>query len=320
MNNKDWKLLKEKDLIQIFDGDASIGTVNIKKHKVIMSLRYLSGPDICDLSEGMGESIDYLDENGNTQSRWMYFEDLIELAIKYHKVSDLLNKILCRSSVKKAIDECVFKQDIPLSEPINYIRLIPVVQRKAIWAINNILGVDGVSISFSRRENKWKLLNRTYEDETYLSQENINSEKNMSSGFYILPFTSEAQGVMHAINDELNSEQIDFQVNKSGDIFDETRSNDILENIIQDIKDSSIIVADISGKNPNVYYELGLAHAWNKNVIIICSNSSYENDYNEKFPFDVSTKMILLYGQTYDETKKIAKEVVRRIKKLLETI
>ena len=125
---------------------------------------------------------------------------------------------------------------------------------------------------------------------------------------------------MHAINDELNSEQIDFQVNKSGDIFDETRSNDILENIIQDIKDSSIIVADISGKNPNVYYELGLAHAWNKNVIIICSNSSYENDYNEKIPFDVSTKMILLYGQTYDETKKIAKEVVRRIKKLLETI
>lgn len=47
---------------------------------------------------------------------------------------------------------------------------------------------------------------------------------------------------MHAIQDELKNEEIDFQLNKSGDIFDGTRNNDILSNIIEDIKKPTLLL------------------------------------------------------------------------------
>jgi len=46
----------------------------------------------------------------------------------------------------------------------------------------------------------------------------------------------------------------------------------ILEKIKAQIINSDFIIADISGKNPNVYYELGMSHTNNKKVLLITSD------------------------------------------------
>ena len=46
------------------------------------------------------------------------------------------------------------------------------------------------------------------------------------------------------------------------------------------INNADIIICDCTGKNPNVFYELGLAHAIGKNVICITQNT-------EDIPFDI---------------------------------
>ena len=57
------------------------------------------------------------------------------------------------------------------------------------------------------------------------------------------------------------------------------RADEIYDNrpIIQDIQNSihnaKVILADVTGRNPNVNYELGAAHALNKEVIILTANS-----------------------------------------------
>ncbi len=43
----------------------------------------------------------------------------------------------------------------------------------------------------------------------------------------------------------------------------------ILEKIKSYIEKSDILIADCSGRNPNVFYELGIAHTLNKKVILI---------------------------------------------------
>jgi nucleoside 2-deoxyribosyltransferase len=43
----------------------------------------------------------------------------------------------------------------------------------------------------------------------------------------------------------------------------------ILDKIFQEIQTADIIIADCSGRNPNVFYELGMAHALEKPVILI---------------------------------------------------
>lgn len=62
----------------------------------------------------------------------------------------------------------------------------------------------------------------------------------------------------------------------------------ITDQIWQGIRRSDVVVADISGHNPNVFYELGLAHALGKEVILIAQGS-------ERPPFDVSTARLLSY-------------------------
>lgn len=47
------------------------------------------------------------------------------------------------------------------------------------------------------------------------------------------------------------------------------KTRDIIENMIAEIKDCSIFVADITKGNPNVGYELGIARALNKPTIIV---------------------------------------------------
>jgi nucleoside 2-deoxyribosyltransferase len=43
----------------------------------------------------------------------------------------------------------------------------------------------------------------------------------------------------------------------------------VLEKINNYIRKADVIIADCTGRNPNVFYELGIAHAHEKNVILI---------------------------------------------------
>lgn len=50
----------------------------------------------------------------------------------------------------------------------------------------------------------------------------------------------------------------------------------ILDKIVDYIRNADVIIADISGRNPNVFYELGLAHAYDKSVILITKDAANE--------------------------------------------
>jgi hypothetical protein len=50
---------------------------------------------------------------------------------------------------------------------------------------------------------------------------------------------------------------------------DNAAAGDIMNQVWQEIRKSEVVVADLTDKNPNVFYELGLAHALGKTTIII---------------------------------------------------
>jgi hypothetical protein len=65
----------------------------------------------------------------------------------------------------------------------------------------------------------------------------------------------------------------------------------IIDQIWRGIQDAQILVAELTTKNPNVFYELGLAHASEKPVILVSSN---EDDV----PFDLRHIRVILYDRT----------------------
>jgi len=71
-----------------------------------------------------------------------------------------------------------------------------------------------------------------------------------------------------------------------GDEIYSTRS--IINDIVDQIEASKLLVADLTGKNPNVNYELGIAHALSKPVVIICQSM-------DDVPFDLKHLRIIVY-------------------------
>lgn len=64
----------------------------------------------------------------------------------------------------------------------------------------------------------------------------------------------------------------------------------ILEKIADYIRRADVLIADCSGRNPNVFYELGLAHANDKKVILI------SQDAIEEAPADVRHLEFIRYN------------------------
>ena len=95
------------------------------------------------------------------------------------------------------------------------------------------------------------------------------------------------------------------------------RADDIWENstVIQDIFSliyrSYIVVCDFSGRNPNVFYEAGIAHTLGKHVIPITQNA-------DDVPFDLRHHRYIRYLNNDEGRVKLGDELHKRVGTLLK--
>lgn len=77
-------------------------------------------------------------------------------------------------------------------------------------------------------------------------------------------------------------------VRADDDIFS---TGKIIDQIWRGITSANILVAELTGRNANVYYELGLAHALQKPVVLVSSNE-------QDVPFDLNHIRVIYYDVT----------------------
>jgi hypothetical protein len=117
--------------------------------------------------------------------------------------------------------------------------------------------------------------------------------------FVIMPFSKSFDDIykvgIKAACKELNvyCERVDEQ------IF----SGNILERMYNQIRKADIIISDMSGKNVNVFYETGYAHALDKRVILLTQNA-------EDIPFDLMHYSHIVYGGSISDLKD---ELMKRL-------
>ncbi len=92
-----FELLRAKPILAILDGDIDFGEIETSSPKgnIKISLPYLSGPMLCDISNEFGLPVTY-GWGGGAQSRWAYLDDLLEHCIENNRVSDLLNYLFAK--------------------------------------------------------------------------------------------------------------------------------------------------------------------------------------------------------------------------------
>ena len=105
-----------------------------------------------------------------------------------------------------------------------------------------------------------------------------------SVAFVIMPFSDDMLdvfllGIRHV------AEELDFVARRADDL---EHNGEIINEIKEAIREADFVIADTTGANPNVCYEVGFSHALEKQTVLICKRG-------ENLPFDLKGTNHLMY-------------------------
>jgi hypothetical protein len=121
--------------------------------------------------------------------------------------------------------------------------------------------------------------------------------------FYLCPFSEPFNTVYndHIIKAVTSN---GFTVERADEIFG---TQPIIEDIWEAINSASLVIADVTGKNPNVMYETGMAHTIGKPVLIITQNI-------DDVPFDLKHYRCIIYEYTPRGCAKLEEKVTSTVR------
>lgn len=119
--------------------------------------------------------------------------------------------------------------------------------------------------------------------------------------FVLTPFNLEFEPDYRAIHHGV--EEVGLRCSRGDDEF---RSAHILHYVLREVPRARVVIANISGRNPNVFYELGIAHAIGKQVIIVARAG-------EEFPFDIADTRVFVYRHPEELRERLMPWLVRTI-------
>jgi len=134
-------------------------------------------------------------------------------------------------------------------------------------------------------------------------------DKSISSAdvFVLMPFKPEMKPLYddHIVK---VAADLNLSVARGDDFF---TAHSVMLDVWSAIYSAKVIIADCTGRNPNVFYEIGLGHVLGKPVILITQN-------NEDVPFDVRHMRYIQYSYTPRGMLEFEKRLAETIKTVLQ--
>lgn len=123
--------------------------------------------------------------------------------------------------------------------------------------------------------------------------ENINVKEN--SVFCLMPFNDRYSAIYQAIF--YSCQAANCSCTRSDEVYN---PGNLLRQIVNMLLESSIIIALLDGQNPNVFYEIGIAHSIGKTVLLLANKKN-----KDEIPFDLKSDRLLLYSNNADLYDKL---------------
>jgi len=83
----------------------------------------------------------------------------------------------------------------------------------------------------------------------------------------------------------------------------------LISSIVEKLRNSWLVIADITDRNPNVFYELGVRHSLSKRTLIVCQDA-------QTIPSDLKGYWSLEYGIRPAKVAKFAKDIARIVSEI----
>lgn len=120
------------------------------------------------------------------------------------------------------------------------------------------------------------------------------AENGSRLAFILMPFDAEFNRIYtDLIKPALENEG--FRVQRADSTLDQ---QNILRTIVHSIDLADLIIAELTTSNPNVFYELGIAHGLSKPVVLLAQDLG-------EVPFDLRSYNIVTYSLRFDEVHKL---------------
>lgn len=142
-------------------------------------------------------------------------------------------------------------------------------------------------------------------DDGKWDEEVQNSRSNQIRAFVITPFDDGMQDVF-ILGIRWATNALEIVAKRADDL---EHNGEIIEKIQSAIRDYDIIIADTSGANPNVCYEVGYTHALKNHCVLVCRKGN-------KLPFDLRGTNHLMYRNILDLRELLKKKLTKTLEQI----
>lgn len=120
--------------------------------------------------------------------------------------------------------------------------------------------------------------------------------------FAIMPFSAESNLIFNTVSNSLS--EVGMRTIRADKIYS---TQPIMVSIMQSINRAEVVIADLTGKNPNVLYELGMAHVLKDNVILLAQDI-------RDVPFDLTHLRVILYERGKEGALKLRSDLIETLR------
>lgn len=164
---------------------------------------------------------------------------------------------------------------------------------KDAYLVSEAAGIDLVEI-----EALTSAISKKKEQEKAQPADGGNDQDAATSVFVAMPFSEDYRdiymlGIREVVSNAglvcMRVDEIEFSGRVISEIFDQIRA-------------SGFVVAEVTEPNPNVFYEVGIAHALDKTVVLCTKNS-------DAIPFDLRDQNHIVYRDIVDLRERLNKRI-----------
>ena len=231
-------------------------------------------------------------------------------------VRDILDQLNSKENTRdeRLPSEEMLKIIEQLVDPIEFLRVGH--RNEAILLMSKLLENEGMALDFDEHSKpKLKLLSGefastavevrktdrfiTFTPEVFKIPEGMIIPNQIA---VMMPFSKDFDEVYAIIKE--TCESVGMHCHRADEVWKESA---IIQDVFNLIFSSIIVIADLSGKNPNVFYEVGIAHTLGKFVVPIAQSTS-------DISFDVGHHRVLKYSLEGDGRTELKNKLKSRLK------
>jgi hypothetical protein len=122
----------------------------------------------------------------------------------------------------------------------------------------------------------------------------------------MMPFSADFNPVYTSLQSAVQS--VGMEAMRADDLWEHQF---IIQDIVSLITRARVVICDCSGRNPNVFYEVGIAHSLGKEVILIAQSEA-------DIPFDLRHIRYIRYLNNREGLNTLGREIGQRIQTILQ--